>query len=268
MAVVDVFGPERLPSALVLTFDNLGEASALERGTQPPERPLGRDPSVLQALPWLLDELERHGLTATFFVEAINCELYPDAVREIAARGHEVGHHGWAHETWGSLAPEHERDALIRGVRAFEALGLRPRGFRPPGGELTSSSAGLLSENGFDWCSPEGNEAEVVGGLAYIPFDWDLVDAYHLMDSFASLRVERGEREAPRDPEALAAHLEQRLSAARGRHTLILHPFLMLNPAWAAGVSRVLAAVADLAKRRRAWVAPGNVFADWQVARS
>ncbi|MBV9681103.1 MAG: polysaccharide deacetylase family protein, partial [Solirubrobacterales bacterium] len=93
---MDGFGPDRLPSALVLTFDNLGEASALERGTQPPDVPLGRDPSVLEALPRLLDELQRHRLTATFFVEAINCELYPDAVREIAARGHEIGHHGWA----------------------------------------------------------------------------------------------------------------------------------------------------------------------------
>lgn len=268
MAVVDGFGPDRSPSALVLTCDNLGEASALERGTQPPDVPLGRDPSVLRALPWLLDELERHRLTATFFVEALNCELYPDAVRAIAARGHEVGHHGWAHETWRDLSPQNERDALRRGLEAFEALGLRPRGFRPPGGALTSRSPTLLREHGFDWCSPEGTHAEVVDKLAFIPFDWDLVDAYHLMDSFASLRRQRGDPEKPRDPNALAAHLEQRLAAARGRHTLILHPFLMLNPAWAAGVNRVLAVIADLAQGGRAWVVPGNVFADWQVARS
>src|ERR1700733_14515296 len=78
------FGPDELASALVLTFDNLGEASALERGEQ--QVPTGRDPSVTRALPWLLDELDRHGLKATFFVEAINCELYPDAVAGIAAR--------------------------------------------------------------------------------------------------------------------------------------------------------------------------------------
>ncbi|MBV9805251.1 MAG: hypothetical protein JO130_18785, partial [Solirubrobacterales bacterium] len=44
--------PDRLPNALVLTFDNLGEASALARGEQPPAP--GRDPSVTRALPWLL----------------------------------------------------------------------------------------------------------------------------------------------------------------------------------------------------------------------
>jgi len=70
---------------------------------------------------------------------------------------------------------------------------LRPRGFRPPGGELTEATPALLRELGFEWCSPAGDEARVDGGLAYLPFDWELVDAYHLMDSFASLRAARGE---------------------------------------------------------------------------
>ena len=104
MVPVGRFGPAGLPSALLLTIDNLGEARALERGMQPADAPVGSDPSVTRALPWLLDELGSHGLRATFFVEAINCELYPDAVREIAARGHEVGLHGWRHEQWTSLS--------------------------------------------------------------------------------------------------------------------------------------------------------------------
>ena len=266
MAVVDGFGPDRLPSALVLTFDNLGEASALERGTQPPNMPLGRDPSVLQALPWLLDELERHRLTATFFVEAINCELYPDAVREIATRGHELGHHGWAHETWRDLPPDAERDVLARGIDAFVNLGLRPRGFRPPGGELTADSPALLRHHGLDWCSPEGDRDEVRDGLAYVPFDWELVDAYHLMGSFGTLRAQRGGPETPRPPAEVADRLERRLGT--GRQTLILHPFLMLDDAWAAGVSRLLARIADVSASRRTWVVPGGLFADWQLARS
>src|SRR5262249_51170155 len=76
---------------IILTFDNLGEASELERGTRDERFPLGRHPSVTDALPRLLDELGRLQLRATFFIEGINCELNPDAVRAIAARGHEVG---------------------------------------------------------------------------------------------------------------------------------------------------------------------------------
>lgn len=263
MAVVDAFGPERLPSAVVLSFDNLGEASALERGTWSADAPVGSDPSVTQALPWLLDELDRHGLSATFFLEAINCELYPDAVTEIAARGHEIGHHGWSHEHWASLTPASERDALTRGLRAFEALGLRPRGFRPPGGDLSERTPGLLRAAGIEWCSPAGHEPTVDDGLAYMPFDWQLVDAYHLMDRFASLRASHGDPERPREPADLATRLIRRLSAASGFHTLVLHPFLMLDHAWAAGAHEVLAALAALAGAGRAWVTSGGAFADW-----
>ena len=258
------FGPERLPSALVLTIDNLGEASALERGEQ--RAPTGRDPSVTDALPRLLGELERHRLTATFFVEAINCELYPDAVREIAARGHELGHHGWSHEQWSGLSADAERDALQRGIEAFATLGLRPRGFRPPAGvRSVNAPPALLRELGFDWCSPEGGDAHVEDGLAYVPFDWDLVDAYHLMDSFGSLRAARGDPDPARTPAQTFDLLAGRMDHLIGQQTLILHPFLMLDEAWAAGAGRLLAAIAA---HRRTWVVPGNVFADWQVARS
>jgi len=264
MGRVDRFGPEQLPSALVLTFDNLGEASALERGQQ--SAPTRRDPSVTRALPWLLDELDRHGLAATFFVEAINCELYPAAVREIAERGHELGHHGWSHETWRDLSPDDERDVLTRGGAAFAHLGLTPRGFRPPGGALTKHTPALLRELGFDWCSPEGGDAHVEDGLAYVPFDWELVDAYHLMDSFGELRARRGDPAPASPPADTADRIARRLGT--GRQTLILHPFLMLDDAWAAGASRLLEAVATLAAQGRTWVVPGNVFADWQLGRS
>ena len=264
MARVDRFGPEQLPSALVLTFDNLGEASRLERGQQP--APTLRDPSVTRALPWLLDELDRHRLTATFFVEAINCELYPAAVREIAERGHELGHHGWSHETWRDLSRDDERDALTRGLSAFAHIGLKPRGFRPPGGALTQRTPALLRELGFDWCSPEGGDARVDDELAYIPFDWDLVDAYHLMDSFGALRARRGEPEAAQAPAEVADRIERDLG--NGCQTLILHPFLMLDEDWAAGVSRLLKAIANLAAQGRTWVVPGYLFANWQLGRS
>ena len=247
----------RVEAALVLTFDNLGEASALERGEQP--LPTRRDPSVARALPWLLDELDRHELTATFFVEAINCELYPEAVAGIAVRGHELGHHGWSHEQWDQLSPDAEREALTRGLRAFQALGMRPRGFRPPGGALTQATPALLRELGFEWCSPEGPEPTRADGLAQVPFDWELVDAYHLMDSFRDLRAARGDPEAPMAPAELSARLAE---GAGGGGTLILHPFLMLDPDWAAGVSELLATIGAAARAGRTWVGPGGAFVD------
>lgn len=269
MPLVGNFGPAGLPSALVLTIDNLGEARALERGTKPADEPVGNDPSVTVALPWLLDELDAHGLGATFFVEAINCELYPDAVRQIAARGHELGLHGWRHEEWASLSAADEREILTRAVGAFAGLGIEARGFRPPGGELNSRSPALLREAGLRWCSPAGGTAGVRRGLAYVPFAWNFVDAYHLMDSFAPLRVARGDPGPSLEPGVLADQFEdelQELAVTGSLRTLVLHPFLMLGEGWAGGVSRLLAFIAELARERRTWIVTGGAFADWLMS--
>jgi peptidoglycan/xylan/chitin deacetylase (PgdA/CDA1 family) len=259
------FGPERLSSALVLTFDNLGEASELERGTWPAGEPLGCHPSVTDVVPRLLDTLDAHELRATFFVEAINCELYPEALLEIVRRGHEVGHHGWRHEAWARLSPTQERDAVTRGMQAFRTLGLEVTGFRPPGGELTERSPTLLRNAGLRWCSPAGGPSELRDGLAYVPFEWPLVDAYHLMERFSALRLRRGDPAAVLDPDRLADRLAAELAGPRtreGQRTLILHPFLMVDDAWFAGVQRLLGLIGELAQRRRSWVVPGGRFAD------
>ena len=93
-----------------------------------------------------------------------------------------------------------------------------------------------------------------------MPFDWELVDAYHLMESFGALRVSRGDPEKRQTPAELADWLAHRL-AAGGRQTLIMHPFLMLEDAWAAGVVEVLSAVAELARDGLTSVVPGGLFA-------
>ena len=68
---------------VAVTFDNLGEASDLERGWWPEDEPLGAHHSVTQALPRVLAALDDAGLRATFFVEGLNTELYPDTLREL-----------------------------------------------------------------------------------------------------------------------------------------------------------------------------------------
>jgi peptidoglycan/xylan/chitin deacetylase (PgdA/CDA1 family) len=221
-----------------LTFDNLGEASELERGTWPADAPLGRHASVLEVLPRLLAELDARRLTAAFFVEGINCELYPDALREIAARGHELAVHGWRHEAWAVLPADRERELLVRSDHAFRELGLVPSGFRPPGGAVTAQTAALLRELGYTWWS-RAAPAAPVPGLDDLTFEWDLVDAYWLMERFASQRRGRGDPIEPLAPSALG----ERLARARSGDVLVLHPFLMLDEAWWEQVRRLLEVV-------------------------
>ena len=234
---------------IVLTFDNLGEASELERSTGEQSFPLGSHPSVTDALPRLLEELDRLRLRATFFVEGINCELNPEAVRTIADRGHEVGAHGWRHEAWTQLDPARERELLERATAAFRSLGIDPVAFRPPGGELTRSTPGLLRELGYRWCSPLIDAVpDEDHGLRWVPFDWGLVDAYYLMESFAALRVQRGDEAQPLTAGAAAARFATILRDGRpdGARTVILHPFLTLDAGWCEGARSTLGLIAAL----------------------
>ena len=206
-----------------LTFDNLGEAADLERGRWPADAPLGRHASVTRTLPRILDLLAEEGARATFFVEGLNAELYPDALREIAADGHEVAYHGWQHEPWASLDPAAERESLERGVRALDGLGLRPTAFRPPGGSLTAATPELLRELGFTHVSPEADAADPLDGVTVAPFRWPLVDALYYLPHFADLRERHlGTRDA-QPPSRLRAAIE----AAGADEVLVFHPFLL-----------------------------------------
>ena len=209
-----------------VTFDNLGEVTALARGQWPVGEPLGQHFSVTRALPRLLELLDETGVRATFFVEGLNTELYPDALRGIAAAGHEVAYHGWRHEPWADLEPAAERESLERGVRAMDELGLRPVGFRPPGGELTPATPGLLRELGFTYCSPEAGAAEPLDGIAVLPFRWPLVDAFHYLPHFGDLRERYLGSPDPQPPARLRAEIEAALGG-EGFVALLFHPFLL-----------------------------------------
>ena len=228
-------------TSIVLSFDNLGEASELERGTWPAGRPTGGHPSVTTALPRLLSHLGELGLRATFFVEAINCELNPDAVRSIADHGHELGIHGWRHERWSDVGPGRERELLQRSREAFARLGIEPVAFRPPGGALHPDTPALLRAIGCRWVSPLGTAYRVDdAGLGWVPFQWPLVDAYLRMESFAELRAQHGDPAPPLPAMTAGQRLVGELTGASGPRTLILHPFLLADEAWWLQAKRLL----------------------------
>src|SRR5918992_3490872 len=221
------WGPDRRRAALSVTFDNLGEAEERQRGAWPEDRPLGRHPSVTEALPWVLTLLDELELRATFFVEGVNAETYPDALSAIPGRGHEVAYHAWCHEVWGGLDQEEERRLLERGVSAMGELGIELHGFRPPGGALTGASPRVLRELGFEYASPAGQRAGVSDGFAFVPFRWQLVDAFFYVPEFGGLREAAGAPEDPLGAGELRDAVEKELRGCveRGGHAcLLFHP--------------------------------------------
>jgi peptidoglycan/xylan/chitin deacetylase (PgdA/CDA1 family) len=104
----------------------------------------------------VLDVLERYGVPASFYIPGHTVDTFPDAVRSIAAAGHEIGHHGYLHESPTLYLDDRdgERAMYEKGIEAIERVtGSRPLGYRSPGWDLTVNSIGLLAELGFRYDS-------------------------------------------------------------------------------------------------------------------
>ena len=167
------------------TFDNMGEAAEIGAGSTAAPSPNRVHPSLESGFPNLFDLLGRHRIRATFFIEGWNGEHHPEAVREIVARGHELGMHGWVHEPWKPLAADAEAALATRATEALQrAAGVRPLGFRAPGGERSPHTEQTLLRLGYlyDASLGDGMQPTVLpSGLAQVPFVWAGVDgAYYL----------------------------------------------------------------------------------------
>lgn len=146
--------------------------------------------AIREALPRLLDLLDAHRISATFFVPGITAERYPDAVREIHRRGHELGSHGYGHKPVASLSPEEEKAELVRGIDALErVVAYRPVTWRSPSWEWSDRTLDLLldagvtvSANFHDRVRPYRHERNGHPlPLVELPVQWHLADAPYFM---------------------------------------------------------------------------------------
>ena len=182
------WGPDKKQGAVLFSFDNMGEAADLENGVWPQEEPVGRHKSVYETLPFLLDTMGEYGLKATFFVEAWNAGHYPDAVRSIADAGHEIGNHGYRHERWFALPEDRQIAALRQAHERFAAIGVRPRGFRPPGGVSSAATEAVMAELDYLYISPVRGGFGVRNGLVVLPTRPECSDVSYYAKAFHQFR--------------------------------------------------------------------------------
>ncbi|MEO7271257.1 MAG: polysaccharide deacetylase family protein [Vicinamibacterales bacterium] len=108
---------------------------------------------VVETTRLLLDDLDRAGVRATFFVVGWIADRHPELVTEIVAAGHEVGSHGHRHQRVYELQPETFRDDIRQSVAALTAAGAPGvRAFRAPEWSINDRSLwglDVLAAEGF-----------------------------------------------------------------------------------------------------------------------
>lgn len=111
-------------------------------------------PSYLELLvPRVLEFFAERELKVTFFVVGQDAALprNQSTLQSIAAAGHEIGNHSFAHEPWLHL---YNREQLAGDIAAAEEqivrfTGQRPVGFRGPGFSFSETAFEILQQRGY-----------------------------------------------------------------------------------------------------------------------
>ncbi len=99
----------------------------------------------------ILDLLDEYNAKATFFLVEIWVDKFPELVKEIAARGHEIGNHSASHAHFTQISESQTRQELSSCSDSIEALtGIRPTLFRPPYGDYNSKVVTVVRDAGYE----------------------------------------------------------------------------------------------------------------------
>ena len=104
-----------------------------------------------------LDLFDQYDVKGTFFFVGWVANKFPDLVREVHSRGHELACHSYWHRMVYSMTPEEFRQDTRDAVRAIEdAAGVKVYGYRAPSWSITRESLwalDILAEEGFTYDS-------------------------------------------------------------------------------------------------------------------
>lgn len=101
----------------------------------------------------ILNLLDEHNITATFFVLGKLAENERELLEVVVNSGHEIACHGYDHFNVNTMTPNEFRRDLEKSIKAIEsATGIAPRGYRAPNfsiGKNNEWAFGVLNEYGF-----------------------------------------------------------------------------------------------------------------------
>ncbi len=99
----------------------------------------------------ILDILDQYDIKTTFFLVDIWTQKYPELVKEILDRGHEIGNHSLTHAHMSKL----DENGIIKELSGMadgleQIAGVRPVLFRPPYGEYNDLVVSVARAQGYE----------------------------------------------------------------------------------------------------------------------
>ncbi|MBD8845465.1 MULTISPECIES: polysaccharide deacetylase family protein [Priestia] len=102
--------------------------------------------------PRLLDLFDKYQLKTTWFIPGHSIETFPEQMKEVVKRGHEVGAHGYSHENPIAMTPQQEEEVLLKSITLIEELsGKKPTGYVAPWWEFSNVTNELLDKHGIKY---------------------------------------------------------------------------------------------------------------------
>lgn len=101
-------------------------------------------------LPSMLTTLDEHNSKITFFIGGSWAKRFPNAVIDLAARGHELGNHTYSHPHPNTLSKEKNKEQILRAQQLVEELTQRKTNlYAPPYGEYNDIVLSAAAELGY-----------------------------------------------------------------------------------------------------------------------
>ena len=98
----------------------------------------------------ILDLLDEYNIKTTFFLVDIWTQKYPELVKEIVARGHEIGNHSTSHPQMSKLnETQIAKELNTQADNVLAIAGVRPVLFRPPYGDYNNRVITTARVQGF-----------------------------------------------------------------------------------------------------------------------
>jgi polysaccharide deacetylase family protein (PEP-CTERM system associated) len=137
----------------------------------------------------VLDLFDKFNVKGTFFFVGWVAQKFPELVRNVHARGHELACHSFWHRTVYSLTPKEFREDTRAAVHTIEdAAGVKIYGYRAPSWSITKEclwALDILAEEGFAYDSsiyPIHHDLYGVPGAQRFPYTHQLRGGQSLLE--------------------------------------------------------------------------------------